>query len=377
VIAPPRTTGAAGAAHNNVPGQQNANPADQPGAGGLPAPRIYQFGPFRIGFGAVRGGNLLNDLHRQLPQGNAPQPAANPQANVPAGQIGFGFGFGRRPQAPTPTPPQAPGTATTTGVSTASDLSTQLLLIEQRLTQELNTLRFATNQLNQVRQLQAELDRLRQQASPIANPGPFPNIPSPAPGTGASVFTARHQFGGSPSSSIMASGDSRLPEGLTLPPGWTLLPLQRMENGAGVTRTVQPPQPAPITTETHLPTPAASNTAVQIPVVSAPQSPANGDENGIKAQPTSEPLSSGANTVSNPQPTPTVPIPEHRPDSPSQEWTDLAPREAIEVGSTIPTSWGSGESSQQAPPSTDERTESPSKGKGRAVTVEETADEEL
>jgi E3 ubiquitin-protein ligase synoviolin len=395
VIASSRTAGAAGAAgagDNNAAGQQiGANQAGQQGADGQPRARIYQFGPFRVGFGAVRG-DLFNNLNRQIPQGNVPQPAANPQANVPAGQIGFGFGFGRRPQAPTPTPPHA----TAPGVSTASDISTQLLQIEQRLTHEIHTLRVATEQLNHVRQLQVELDRLRHQGIPfhqaplhqathphphpvnsVGQAGLSPNTTSPNLGPGASVFTARHQFGANPSASILGSGDSRLPEGLTLPPGWTLLPLQRMDNGTGLVQTVQPVQPTPTTTETSSAAPAASNAAApQTTAVPAPpQHQAN--ENIFNAQDTRETSTVGATSVPNHQSTPTVPTPDHRADSPSQEWTDLAPRDTFEAGSTsIPTSWGSnGESSREAPASTDERSEFPSKGKSRAVTVEETDDE--
>jgi E3 ubiquitin-protein ligase synoviolin len=383
VLSPSRTSGAAG---NNAAGQPNGgNPAGQQGADGQPRARVYQFGPFRVGFGAVRG-DLFNNLHRQFPQGNIPQPAANPQANAPAGQIGFGFGFGRRPQAPTPTPPQP----TTEGVSTASDISAQLLQIEQRLTHEIHTLRVATEQLNHVRQLQVELDRLRQQgiplhqvplnqathfhpANPVAQPGLSPNMPLPNQ-HGASVFTARHQFGANPGTSILNSGDSRLPEGLTLPPGWTLLPLQRTENGAGAAQAVQP---TPTATETSPAAPAASNaTALDTPAVSVPlQEKAN--EDAVNAPDASETSTSGVTSVPNPQPTPTVPTSEHRSDSPSQEWTDIAPRYPFEGGSTsIPTSWGSnGESSKEASASTTEPSDSPSKGKGRAVTVEETDDE--
>jgi E3 ubiquitin-protein ligase synoviolin len=378
VIASSRTAGAAGAAGNNAPGQQNgANQPGQQGADGQPRARVYQFGPFRVGFGAVRG-DLFNNIHRQNPQGNVPQPVANPQANVPAGQIGFGFGFGRQPQAPTPNP--TPPHATAPGLSTASDISTQLLQIEQRLSHEIQTLRLATEQLNHLRQLQAELDRLRHtpipihQETPIGQPGPLPNIQSPTPGPGASVYTARHQFGANPSTSILSSGDSRLPEGLTLPPGWTLLPLQRVDNGAGVAQTIQP---TPTTTDTTSAAPAANNAAsppiIAVPV--PPQDQAGGS--AVNTQDATETSTSDATSGSNLQSTPTAPTPEHRADSLSQEWTDLAPRGPSEaLPTSIPTSWGTNrETSKEVQASTDERSEASSKGKGRAVTVEETDEE--
>lgn len=375
VIAPNRTAGAAGVGGNNAPGQPNGNQAGQPGANGAPRARVLQLGPLRVAFGAMRGDLFNNMHHRQIPQGNAQQPAANPPADAPAGQIGFGFGFGQRPQAPAPTPPHATGT----GGSTASDLSAQLLQIEQRLTHEIQTLRAATEQLTRVRNLQLELDRLRQQGAPGTNPVQSSHNPisAPTPGPNPSMFSAR-QFVGASSTSVMNSGDARLPEGLTIPPGWTLLPLQRMENSTGLAQPVPPVPAASVTTETF---PAsASNSAVpQSDTTSAPHQ-ANGD--GAVAQATPDPSTSSAKIDSNLQPTPTVPAPapdtradEARADSPSQEWTDLAPKQPLAAGSTVPTTWGSGESSQ-APASPDERSESPSKGKGRAVTIEETADEE-
>ncbi|CAG8329590.1 unnamed protein product [Penicillium salamii] len=370
VLAPPRTAGAAAAGGNNQPGQQNGNHAGHQGAEGQqPRGRVFQFGPFRVGFGAVRG-DLFNNLHRQIPQGNLQQPVANPQVNIPAGQVGFGFGFGRRPQNPTPTPTPPP--ALGTGVSTATGISLQLIQMEQRITHEIQALQAATEQLNRVRHLQLELDRLRNQPTTVAQPGPSPSVPSPAPGLGASVFTARHQFGGAPSNTLMNSGDTRLPEGLTLPPGWSLLPLQRMEDGATAVQTPQPGSSTPIITEPQPSASAVNDAAAQPLPTPVPQGQSN--EDGAHAHVTPEPSTSTANIVPTPQPTPTVPVPETRAESPSQEWTDLAPRESSDPGSTIPTTWGSGEPSQE-PASTDDRPASPSKGKGRAVTIEETDEE--
>lgn len=375
VLSPNRTAGAAGVAANDAAGQPNGNQAGQQGANGAPRARVLQLGPLRVAFGAMRG-DLFNNLHhRQIPQGNAQQPAANPPANGPAGQFGFGFGFGNRPQTPAPAPPHATGAVG----STASDLSAQLLQIEQRITHEIQTLRAASEQLNRVRNLQLELDRLRQQRNPVSNPAQSPSFPvpapAPAPGSGPSVFAARHQVEGTPGFPVMMSGDARLPEGLTLPAGWSLLPLQRMSNSSGSAQPVPPVAVTPVTTETSSAS-AVDSAAAQSDTASAPHQ-ANGDESIAQATP-EPPTSTTVN--SNLQPTPTISAPETRTDearadSPSQEWTDLAPKEPSITGSTIPTTWGSGESSQ-ASASTDDRSESPSKGKGRVVTVEETADEE-
>lgn len=382
VLTPTRTRGAAAAGVDNAPGGQNDNvQPGQQGADGQPRARVYQFGPFRVGFGAVRG-DLFHNLQQQAQQGNAPQAEANAPANVPGGQVGFGFGFGRRPQAPTPTPTPAPHTAAP-GVSTAANLSAQLLQIEQRLTHEINTIRAATEQLNRVRQLRIELERLRDQAHAFNLNAPT-QLPVPPPNAGVTppVFTARHQFGATSRAGIMNSGDPRLPEGLTLPPGWTLLPLQRMENGAGsVAGNVQPTSTsadaspaAPIVGN------AAASEALTIPVSTQGEPSGNIEPDlGDTAVSTTSPVNG---TASSPilQPTATVLPAEHRAESPSQEWTDVAPRESFETGAataSIPTTWGSnGESAQDASGKDDAQAGSSPKGKGRTATVEETADEE-
>ena len=75
-------------------------------------------------------------------------------------------------------------------------------------------------------------------------------------------------------------------------------------------------------------------------------------------------------------PHPLFSSPEPRADSPSQEWTDVAPTESTESPkegpATIPTTWGS--NGATANDSTDDD-DSESKGKARAATVEE-ADED-
>ncbi|KAL4977760.1 hypothetical protein BDW66DRAFT_131689 [Aspergillus desertorum] len=243
VIAPPRTQGAAGVnpgqGNGGVGQQQNLLPGDQPvnrnpPADGLPRARIYQFGPFRIGFGAGRG-DLFNNLHQQIHQGNGPwQLGMNPN---PAGarQIGFGFGFGRpavqqAPQPPAPAVSQAMPTPT----SNLPSLQNQLLQMEQQITNEINGLRVAADQLNLIRLMQTELQRLRtlqsqpqnnQNNIPQASSSPMPPIPSTTP---------RPQIVSNPETTSMGAGDPRLPDGLTLPQGWTLVPLHSVQPGLSV-----------------------------------------------------------------------------------------------------------------------------------------------
>ncbi|KAL4811907.1 hypothetical protein BDW67DRAFT_141524 [Aspergillus spinulosporus] len=237
VIAPPRNQGPAaanpGQGNGGVGQQQNMPPGNQPvnqnpPADGLPRARIYQFGPFRIGFGAGRG-DLFNNLHQQIHQGNGPwQPGINPN---PAGarQIGFGFGFGRPPlqQAPAPPAPQAVPTPT----SNLPNLQNQLLQMEQQIANEINGLHVAADQLNLVRLLQTELQRLRTlQSQPLNNPTNNPQTSSPSIPS-ISPTTTRPRIVSNPEMAPMSAGDPRLPDGLTLPQGWTLVPLHSVQPG--------------------------------------------------------------------------------------------------------------------------------------------------
>ncbi|EKV20013.1 RING finger protein [Penicillium digitatum] len=383
VVLPQRTRGAAGVGDNNARGGQNGGiQPGQQGADAQPRARVYQFGPFRIGFGAVRG-DLFNNLQPQGHQGNVPQPGAHLPANAPGGHIGFGFGFGRRPQAPTPAPaPQA----VAPGGSMTAEINEQLLQIEQRLNQEIATLRAATEHLSHVRQLQVELERLLAQARAVNQQGaaqPRVGQPAPLPNVtpGSSVFTTGHQYGANPGADALNSGDPRLPEGLTLPPGWTLLPLQRLDNGAnGLEQTLQP---TPTTTVTSPAAPAVASVVTpqaptfQMPVQNQPIRNVGVNAHGTTI--TETPPVNGASNLPISQATSTVPSAEHRAESPSQEWTDVAPRGSVEVrpASSIPTTWGSnGESVTSASGQSETHFESASNGKGRAASVEETPDEE-
>ncbi|KAJ5355260.1 E3 ubiquitin-protein ligase hrd1 [Penicillium cataractarum] len=383
VVAPQRLQGAAADANNlpgNVGGAAQPNGVGgnqmpgQPGAQGeLPRARVYQFGPFRIGFGAVRG-DLFHNLHQQIHQGNAPlQPPAN--ANPPgARQIGFGLGFGRRPQAPT-TVQHAPNT----GGSSSADIHAQLQQIEQQIAQEISSLRAAAEQLRRVTQLQMELDRLRLHANPqaqtLTSPTPTTTLP-----TGTSTITSRRQFVSNPGATPLAAGDSRLPEGLTLPPGWTLLPLHSTELGSG--NLAQDSNPTPTTS---VPLQSTSLNALESQDIEAPASetvPAATAADRYNEETEISAPSTGTADTGNAIPNWSVPSAsssaEHRADSPSQEWTDVQSEQVPEAGpSVIPPAWGSTGQTSKADTDIDSSyAESTSKGKSRAATVEEAADEE-
>ncbi|KAL5336746.1 hypothetical protein BJX70DRAFT_400375 [Aspergillus crustosus] len=370
VIAPPRIQGAAGLnpGQGNAFGQQQNillgnQAADRNGAvDGAPRARIYQFGPFRIGFGAGRG-DLFNNLHQQIHPDHGPwqQQVNNP---IPAGarQIGFGFGFGRPP----PQLPPAPGPGVPTLPSNTVSLQTQLLQMEQHITNEINSLRISADQLNLVRLLQTELQRLRtlppvQPAEVQHNISRSPILPLPA----TSPTSVRQQFISDPGVPSMEAGDPRLPEGLTLPQGWTLVPLHSAQAGLG-----GPPNNVATTSTTDpTPTVAASNEN------SGYQLPNDGDRHVPSS-------SNDAGTSSNSQP---QGPPDWQSESSlfasdanaeplSQQWTDLSTE--TEVASTnSPEAQGHQVGEEESRTDT-QASDSPSKGKARMVTVEDAADDE-
>ncbi|KAJ5719825.1 hypothetical protein N7493_006703 [Penicillium malachiteum] len=390
VVGPGSTQGSANA---NAPGngvgqQQNGAGGDQaPGqvggqGEGAPRARVYQFGPFRVGFGAVRG-DLFQNLHNQIHQGNAPlQPA--PDANPPgARQIGFGFGFGRRPPVAEPTHTQSTATHSNT-----ADIPTQLRQIEQQLAQEIESLRLASEQLIGVRGLQLELERLRlqQQANGFAQQAatsgvfsmpqvpPTPTIPHmPHAPLNIPHLPNRRPVIINPGAESIPAGDPRIPEGMTIPPGWTLTPWHPVNPGAGSAGPSQGLSPTP-TTSGHPASVAPSNepNASQGPTT---QETSHTESNVINDTSTSthtEAATSDALPSLTSQALPSwgsqnTSTEDPRTDSLSQEWTDVRPDQVADASSsTIATGSASTEHDSQSEP----------KAKGRAATVEETVDEE-
>lgn len=371
VIGAQAGTGAnANVADRGPDGQQNVAGGNQmpgrPGGqgDGPPRARVYQFGPFRIGFGAVRG-DLFHNLHQQIHQGHAPlQPAANANPRG-ARQIGFGFGFGRRPAAQ---PPQNQNAMP--APYNFEDIHAQLQQVEQRITQEINTLRIATEQLRRVRELQLELERLRlQEASPFFQPTtPTPTTSASMP-HGITTFPTGQHFDTNPDSAPIVAGDPRLPEGLQLPAGWTMVPLQ----GAGIVQQGLNTDPTS--------TVPSVNSAPAGPSPSQPQGEAapeisitNGDQDNT-AQATNNTGASGKEAVAVDWSTPPTSTTAPRTDSPSQDWTEVQ-SEAGPSTSTIPISWGNNGQAKESAEPDNLPSEDSSKGKGRAATVEEAADQD-
>ncbi|KAK2758664.1 E3 ubiquitin-protein ligase hrd1 [Arachnomyces sp. PD_36] len=213
-------------------GQHADGAGDQDGQGRGVA-RVFHLGPLRVGFGAGRG-----DLFRNFAQqvgGDAQAGQANQNDPEQAGrhQIGFGFGFGRAAPAQAP-----PANQAHYGQNNTTNLHQQLSQIEVQITQEINNLRVTADQLHTVRLLQAELARLRSMSIPgVSNQATAATSGASQPVTASAV---QRQFTVNPQAQSMGAGDSQLPEGVVLPEGWTLVPLQRAEQYP-----INPGQPGP------------------------------------------------------------------------------------------------------------------------------------
>lgn len=219
-------------------GRQNDGQPQQPREGG---PRVFNLGPIRLGFGA--NGQQVRELAQQF---GIPQIAGNPPA-----------------AAPIPTPTQ---TQPTLGDNLQS-IGNLLQQSEGIVQREMQRLQVAQQELQVAHLLMAELQRLQQrrqqpqyqpQNGHFQPPGLAPNMPmnphfpmhSQFPHGQLFQMPAQAQFAGLPTfpgipprtgsplmarlgapanSAAIPAGSPDLPEGVTLPPGWSLMPLQRLD----------------------------------------------------------------------------------------------------------------------------------------------------
>lgn len=226
--------------------------------------RMFNLGPIRLGFGA---GHDVQGLQRQLnPQQPGPPVNAHGPNNGAIQQLGLGFGFGFGRQPPAVHQP-------TTAQFSPTNIQSQLHLIEQELVREINNLRVQNDQLQLVRALQGELARLRiAQANPGArvggpslmnpygmHPQQMPTMPTMPTVPSMSWLHAAHAFVPRRQQPAMGAGHQDLPPGLTLPEGWTMLPLQRMPSANDSIPTVPPSLPPNSVPDSHF----SGNTASQ------------------------------------------------------------------------------------------------------------------
>ncbi|KAL2371533.1 RING finger protein [Blastomyces gilchristii SLH14081] len=409
VAAPGVAPGGPGGMANQAQGagaNQTFGAADgQPGEA-RPRAWMFNFGPIRVGFGAGRG-DLFQNLAQQIHDGQAPpvQPGANANRQ-PAGpqQIGFGFGFGR-PPAQQPLPAQHNNVQPTASNTQFNFQHTQAHLqhVEHHISQAIDNLRATAEQLQVVRLLQAELARLRATQASMTNqhtqpqPQPQPQAAT-APAITPTAMASSHipatgsqrQFTSHPQVPALGSGDSRLPEGLILPRGWTLLPLQQANHPGpsstqtSTTHSMEPPFPS------HSSSMPSTQLFSQTPNTSSP--PTNESTNSA-ASLNHEPLDVQRSSLDSSSPNPTLAFsaPSHGSQAEPVQTSSRTNRPSAEHAPPIP-DWSStvsngtiskpvvaapedtptgpdGEENNDVEPAPSDQ--SSSKGKSRATTVED------
>ncbi|KAM0327715.1 hypothetical protein ACHAQA_006010 [Verticillium albo-atrum] len=321
-----------------APGQAAGQPAPRNGGA-----RVFNFGNLRVGF--AQGGENIQELAQRMAQG--------------------------RPGAATPGHP-TPLAATTPTVATPSALygpeanesgaiRDRLQEIERTIQSNLLALQLDQQQLQLCNLLFAELHRLRQQQlhqqqgpAQEVQPGfavpsfsvpqqslpplqPFSQLPSQA--------LSRH--GITAQATAIQAGSQDLPEGVSIPPGWSLLPLQRLDGApvpaaAPATQNEAPAEASSSARQTEAPTQTpTTNGTTNGPEILAPNPvmPNWGGENQLFGR-SRAPARDGSSEAT----------------STTEESRDKSPAFAA--------------SQAQAPEATSEE-----KGKGKAVTVEDAGDD--
>ncbi|KAK5173070.1 E3 ubiquitin-protein ligase hrd1 [Saxophila tyrrhenica] len=334
----PRGQGA-GAAGRGAPGQQ---PARRPGRA-----RIFNFGPVRVGF--LNGpGDQIGNIVRQMQNGGQ----QNAQAPGAGGQDGAGQ------QGPNHLGLQVPYANGQQGAQTGGPranlpTSVQLLQIQQqifqtqaRIMQEAQSLRLEQSQLATLQRMDDELAQLRRlqqwNQQPFGSRGPPPTTGQTnqtSQMSGLQQYQQATETLQGAGSAQYANGHDHLPQGMTLPEGWTVMPLHRADGSAtGM-------QPAVATSSTvpdgSQAAPAAADgesaTATSQPATENAAGPT--DERGSPLfVPTDSAASSGQTTATSAAPPSTAPAvpPSDTPSASSQ--TSAQPQAPLR--SEHPTPWG-------------------------------------
>ena len=417
-------------ANGQAQGQQGQQhpPDNRPGNAGRPAQggrgvanmRVWQFGPLRLGIAQGNPQNInIEEMAQRLRQ---PLDAAgNPTAPIV-------------PPAPQPAQAIPGGDTNNASGNNFSDIHTQLQDISQRIQQEMLALHASQQELRTLYALTAELDRLRQlqqqphaQGVPLtAQPGqgvPQQPLPPPFPTNFTAPFTQPNplgfntpihpsaaafpnlpprfysptisRYGGASNTTAIPAGSADLPEGVTIPDGWTLLPLQRLDDSSretpsgtqqtAVSFDMSPTRTVP-SSSNERPTPA--DAAVGARAFNVGPSANNTDEPTSTRRETSEPMipAPSSSQVEEPPavaaPTPVMPnwggAAQLFPGA-SASADNLRNEEARE-GADGPTPSGSGSRNDSAEDRGVETSSSgesgDSKGKARAVTVEDADDDD-
>ncbi|KAH9909847.1 hypothetical protein F4778DRAFT_713025 [Xylariomycetidae sp. FL2044] len=368
-------------APGNAAGNNGAANPGQPGQG-RPNMRVFQLGPIRLGL-AQDGPQDIEEMARRLrlhDAGNAPGAApATPQA-PPGGPANIGPGPGP-------------------GSGALMNIQAQIIDIANRLQLEIQSLQLSQAQAQTLYAMNSELNRLRQlqpgmQDQQPVQPGinvqfthqpaaPFPPVAQMPPflNLGQRInppAVTRH--GGSSYSGAIPAGSQDLPEGVVIPQGWSLLPLQRLDGPPSHDNNLAQDQ------QQAAPTNDASGSRNVDDSEGPPQAPNRESESQVVQHDTEQHV----NTEPRPTPTsshsevgaPTPVVPNW--GGPAQLFANSGvggpssqPQEAAEAGITSRTTSASNAAPEQGGPSTQEESlGSSSKEKAKAVTVEDAEDTE-
>ncbi|KXL42981.1 hypothetical protein M433DRAFT_59021 [Acidomyces richmondensis BFW] len=225
-----------GAGPRVAPGGHGRDPGQPPPNGHqIPRPRLFNLGPFRIGL-LNAPVERLQDVVDQMQGQNGGAGHGGVAAALPANNQGPNHLGLRVPYANTP----AGQSDTTNGNITGRrpNFSTQALIMQaqQRLMQDAYAFGLEMQEMNILRQMEMEFARLqglhrqRQVANGQSNgqlplQGPRPSITHQQPFPTPQAPDILH---GSANNQL-SHGMDGLPQGLVLPEGWTLVPLQRMD----------------------------------------------------------------------------------------------------------------------------------------------------
>ncbi|KAF2629895.1 hypothetical protein BU25DRAFT_335813 [Macroventuria anomochaeta] len=213
-----------------LPGNAQQPPANQaqPGA---PAPqgaqqnrpagnmRVFNFGPFRIALGNLRlpaeqAGNANNvrnaidQLRQQAVAGQAPQVPTQLQQGQAQTQ----------PLLSNAVPSVSTDQMAAALAQHPDDIRYDILRIQQHIVQQLRQLNVQNEQLEVTSRLLVELNRL----NALSVTGQQPNAVSSMDLQSLSSFTPQAYIA---RGQVLRQGDAGVPEGLTLPEGWTLRPM--------------------------------------------------------------------------------------------------------------------------------------------------------
>lgn len=224
--------------------------------------RVFNIGPIRVGFAQGNPQQLQEMADRfnaDLRQGHNnnginEDGQLNQHADNRHNRNDSSHNGGELPTTTTSTQASQP-----TGASISSmTIRAQLASIEQQIVQEMQVLQQAYADTQTLRTIEMDLARMRRMHQPASPEGNAPHAGPASPQTQPTT----HQIGPIPgqsfhpyiqlppiipprvltptvtrhvrpaSASAIPAGSSDLPEGVVIPPGWSLLPLQRVDGGA-------------------------------------------------------------------------------------------------------------------------------------------------